>query len=69
MPTDLRLEGTLFPATYDVAEEDVADEARFLQRMADTFDQRYENLLGEVGRDPAILELGLSDYEVIVVAR
>ena len=49
MPTDLRLEGTLFPATYDVAEEDVADEARFLQRMADTFDQRYENLLGEVG--------------------
>ena len=68
VPTDLRLEGTLFPATYDVAEEDVADEARFLQRMADTFDQRYENLLGEVGRDPAILELGLSDYEVIVVA-
>ena len=68
VPTDLRLEGTLFPATYDVAEEDVADEARFLQRMADTFDQRYENLLGEVGRDPAILELGLSDYEVIVIA-
>ena len=68
VPTDLRLEGTLFPATYDVAEEDVADEARFLQRMADTFDQRYENLLGEVGRDPAILELGLSDYDVIVVA-
>ena len=68
VPTDLRLEGTLFPATYDVAEEDVADEARFLQRMADTFDQRFENLLGEVGRAPAILELGLSDYEVIVVA-
>ncbi|MEO0491794.1 MAG: endolytic transglycosylase MltG [Actinomycetota bacterium] len=68
VPIDLRLEGTLFPATYDVAEEDVADEARFLQRMADTFDQRYENLLGEVGRDSAILELGLSDYEVIVIA-
>ena len=68
VPVDLRLEGTLFPATYDVAEEDVADEARFLQRMADTFDQRYEGLLGEVGRDPAILELGLSDYDVIIIA-
>ncbi|MEM9201870.1 MAG: endolytic transglycosylase MltG [Actinomycetota bacterium] len=67
-PADLRLEGTLFPATYDVAEEDVADEGRFLQRMADTFDQRYESLLGEVGRDPAILELGLSDYDVIIIA-
>ncbi len=68
VPVDLRLEGTLFPATYDVAEEDVADEARFLQRMADTFDHRYEGLLGEVGRDPAILELGLSDYDVIIIA-
>ena len=67
-PSDLRFEGLLFPATYDVAEEDVADELQFLQRMATTFDQRFQGLLGEVGRDPAILELGLSDYEVIVIA-
>ncbi len=68
VPIDKRLEGTLFPATYDVAEEDVADEARFVQRMADTFDQRFTSVLGEVGRDPAILELGLSDYEVLIIA-
>ena len=65
---DKRLEGTLFPATYDVAEEDVADEARFVQRMADTFEQRFNSVLGDVGRDPAILELGLSDYDVLIVA-
>ncbi|MEM9466269.1 MAG: endolytic transglycosylase MltG [Actinomycetota bacterium] len=68
VPLDKRLEGTLFPATYDVAEEDVADEARFVQRMADTFDQRFNSVLGDVGRDPAILELGLSDYDVLIIA-
>ena len=68
VPLDKRLEGTLFPATYDVAEEDVADEARFVQRMADTFEQRFTSVLGDVGRDPAILELGLSDYEVLIIA-
>lgn len=68
VPIDKRLEGTLFPATYDVAEEDVADEARFVRRMADTFDQRFTSVLGEVGRDAAILELGLSDYEVLIIA-
>ena len=39
-PPDFRLEGTLFPATYDINEDDLADEARFLRRMADTFDDR-----------------------------
>lgn len=64
----LRLEGTLFPATYDVAEERLGDEAGFLQRMADTFDSRFAALLAEVGRAPIIDELGLSNYDVIVVA-
>lgn len=67
-PSSLRLEGTLFPATYDVAEDDLYDESKFLQRMADTFDDRFQSLLGELGRDPAILELGLTDYDVIVIA-
>ena len=67
-PTSLRLEGTLFPATYDVAEDDLYDESKFLQRMADTFDERFQSLIGELGRDPIILELGLTDYDVIVIA-
>ncbi len=67
-PLLLRLEGTLFPATYDIPEADLGDEARFLRRMADTFDERFGALINEVGRDPAILELGLTDYEIIVIA-
>lgn len=67
-PASLALEGTLFPASYDVNEDDLYDEAKFLQRMADAFDERFQSLLGELGRDPAILELGLSDYDVIIIA-
>ena len=67
-PASLALEGTLFPASYDVNEDDLYDEAKFLQRMADTFDERFQSLLGEEGRDPAILELGLSDYDIIIIA-
>ena len=62
------LEGTLFPATYDIPEGDLANEARFLQRLADTFDQRFGSLLDELGRSNEIVELGLSDYDIIVVA-
>ncbi len=65
---DKRLEGTLFPSTYDIAEADLGDEARFLKRMVDTFDQRFSRLLDDLGRDPVIAELGLSDYQVIVIA-
>ncbi len=67
-PDLLRLEGTLFPATYDIPEADLADEARFLRRMADTFDERFGGLLDEIGRDPAVIELGLTDYQIIIVA-
>ena len=68
VPALLRLEGTLFPATYDIPEEDLGDEARFLRRMAETFDERFGALIDEVGRDAAILELGLTDYQIIVIA-
>ncbi len=67
-PELLRLEGTLFPATYDIAEDDLADEARFLRRMADTFDDRFGGLIDELGYDPAAIELGLTDYDIIVIA-
>jgi len=65
---DKRLEGTLYPATYEIADDDLADEALFLKRMATTFDDRFRSLSAEVGRDPVIDELGLSNYEVIIVA-
>ncbi len=61
-------EGLLFPATYDVAQEDLINEARFIQRMSSTFDDRFSALLDEVGRDPVIYELGLTDYQIITVA-
>ncbi len=65
---DVRLEGTLFPAVYDVSLTDLDDEAGFLGRMVDQFDLRFELLLEEIGRDPVIDQLGLTDYQVIVVA-
>jgi UPF0755 protein len=68
VPAEFRLEGTLFPATYDINEDDLADEARFLRRMADEFDTRYGSLLDELGYDPAAVELGLTDWDIIVIA-
>ena len=61
-------EGLLFPATYDVAEDDLRDEARFVRRMSNTFDERFGTLLNEVGRDPVIDELELTDYQIITIA-
>ena len=61
-------EGLLFPATYDVAESDLRDEARLIQKMSNTFDERFSALLEEVGRDPVIDSLGLTDYQVITLA-
>ncbi len=62
------MEGLLFPATYDVPEEQLGDEQRFLQRMAAEFDRRFEALLEDPGPDPVIEELGLRPYDVVVVA-
>ena len=61
-------EGLLFPATYDVAEADLRDEAKLIQRMSNTFDARYDALLAEYGKDPVIETLGLSDYQIITIA-
>ncbi len=72
LPEDIAVfwwyEGLLFPATYDIPEVDIADEARFIQRLSEEFDQRFAALLEEHGRDPVIDELGLTDYQIITIA-
>lgn len=62
------LEGMLFPATYDIAADDVSDEHGFLLRMSDEFDRRFARLLVDPGLHSDIVELGLAPYDVVVVA-
>ena len=62
------LEGMLFPATYDIAADDLSDEQGFLLRLSDEFDRRFSRLLEDPGTHPDIDELGLVPYDVIVVA-
>ncbi len=62
------LEGMLFPATYDINADYIADEQSFLLRLSDEFDRRVARLLDDPGLHPDIIELGLSPYEVIIVA-
>lgn len=61
-------EGLLFPATYDIPEGDLGDEGKFVDRMSNTFDARFGALIEEHGRDPVIDELGLTDYEIVIIA-
>lgn len=71
LPDDARarsLEGMLFPATYDISADDLADEQGFLLRMSDEFDRRLARLLEDPGIHPDIVELGLRPYEVVIVA-
>ena len=62
------LEGMLFPATYDIAADDLSDEQGFLLRMSDEFDRRFARLLDDPGPHADIVELELRPYDVIVVA-
>ncbi len=62
------LEGMLFPATYDINADDLADEHGFLLRLSDEFDRRFARLLQDPGLHPDIVELGLVPYEVVIVA-
>ena len=62
------LEGMLFPATYDINADDLADEHGFLLRLSDEFDRRLARLLEDPGLHPDIVELGLVPYEVVIVA-
>jgi UPF0755 protein len=62
------MEGLLFPATYNISEDELDDEAQFLQRMSSEFDSRFTALLTDPGIDPDITALGLDPYDIIVVA-
>lgn len=61
-PAGASLEGLLFPSTYEV-DEDV-DEATFLSRLV----TQMENTLTELNAESGAANLGLSTYEVLVVA-
>lgn len=61
------LEGLMFPATYQIGEEDAANERAMVQRLVNTMDQ----VIVELGVDDGLtLENGLtlSPYELVVVA-
>ncbi len=62
------LEGMLFPATYDIAPDNLSDEQGLLLRMSDEFDKRFARLLDDPGMHPDIVELGLDPYDVVIVA-
>ena len=57
-----RLEGFLFPATYDV--EPGTSPAQVLTSMVDRFEQAAES----VGLEEGARELGLTPYQVVIVA-
>jgi len=61
-------EGLLFPAKYDIPERDRGNERKFIKRMSNTFDERFSALLEDPGRAPVLDELGLTDYQVVIVA-
>lgn len=56
------MEGLLYPETYRI--EDTEDEEAVLRRMVDTFDQ----VATEVGLADSPATVGLSPYEVIIIA-
>lgn len=55
-------EGLLFPATYSVTPTESAED--LLQQMADAMTKRVNALT----LDPSVTALGLSDYQVVIVA-
>jgi UPF0755 protein len=61
-PQGKPLEGLLFPDTYRVEARD--DAAALVERMVATFDQ----VAGSLGYDDAKAKVGLTPYEVVVVA-
>lgn len=58
------LEGLLFPATYEVNEEELRDERAFVQKMVQTFDGRARAL----GLQNSEAVVGYTPYEVLVIA-
>lgn len=61
------LEGLMFPATYQISEEDSSNELAMVQRLVNTMDQK----IVEIGLDEGlVLENGLvlTAYELVIVA-
>ena len=67
-PTGSGKEGLLFPATYQIDEKKADDTLDILIRMADTMEQKFEEAVASDGRSPIITELGLTDYQVLIIA-
>ena len=67
-PTGSGKEGLLFPATYQIDEKKESDTLDILRRMADTMELKFQEAVDDTGRAPIIEELGLSDYEVLIIA-
>ena len=67
-PTGSGKEGLLFPATYQIDEKNEGDTLDILRRMADTMELTFTTAVDESGRAPIIAELGLTDYEVLIIA-
>lgn len=62
-------EGLLFPAVYDVPEQDLTNERQIIARMSQEFDTRFSRLLEESGGLPSFAEeLGLDEYDMIIIA-
>lgn len=58
------LEGLLFPATYEIIEDELTDERALVQKMVNTFDARARS----VGLQNAQAAVGYSPYEVLIIA-
>lgn len=62
-------EGLLFPAFYDVPEQDIADERQMISRMTTEMDTRIRRLLDESGGlPPEAEELGFDEYDIVIIA-
>lgn len=58
------LEGLLFPATYMISEEGNSNEAFLIQNMI----QKFDSVLDELNYLEAPTRIGLTPYEVVIVA-
>ncbi|MFQ5556848.1 MAG: endolytic transglycosylase MltG [Acidimicrobiales bacterium] len=62
------MEGLLFPATYDISEDDLGDESAFLRRLSGEMDRRLDGLLASPGLPPEAVQLDLDAYDMVVIA-
>lgn len=67
-PTGSGKEGLLFPATYQIDEKNESDALDILRRMADTMEDKFNQIVLDNGRSPVIDELELTDYQVLTIA-